>query len=446
MNETPAPRVVRTVREFTNGLQRWFSGHRQLQDVAISGEISGLHPFSGHLGFTLKEEQSVLECVVWSDKRRLLPQLTNGTSAIAIGSVRIRPDRSGYQLIVDSVELTGLGELFLLFERLKEKFRGEGLFEIARKRAVPELPRRVALISARGKAMEDFVETIARSVPFVEVEFIETKVQGQGAEVEISAAIDDASRRSVDVIVLTRGGGSYEDLFPFNLEAVVRAIVRAKHPVLTAIGHSGDHHLADDVADMTFGTPSLAAEHIARGWILAQRRLQTAKRDLERAARDLLGRAAQRIDASKKELDRVARRAIAAKLAVLAGRTQRLDRQNPQRVVAERRARLAGTSGKIDTAFERLMSRKTNAWEQSNAALKRAAPAYLANVLRRLERSEDALSGLDPLRPLSLGYAIVLRDGKAVRDAATLKAGDELDARFERGMARTRVESVQHDG
>lgn len=92
------------------------------------------------------------------------------------------------------------------------------------------------------------------------------------------------------------------------------------------------------------------------------------------------------------------------------------------------------------------MSRKTNAWEQSNAALKRAAPAYLANVLRRLERSEDALSGLDPLRPLSLGYAIVLRDGKAVRDAATLKPGDELDARFERGMARTRVESVQHDG
>ena len=92
------------------------------------------------------------------------------------------------------------------------------------------------------------------------------------------------------------------------------------------------------------------------------------------------------------------------------------------------------------------MSRKTNAWEQSNAALKRAAPAYIGNVLRRLERAEDALSGLDPLRPLSLGYAIVLRDGKAVRDAATLKAGDELDARFERGMARTRVESVQHDG
>ncbi|HTA37784.1 MAG TPA: exodeoxyribonuclease VII large subunit [Candidatus Acidoferrales bacterium] len=446
MNETPAPRVVRTVREFTSGLQKWFAGHRQLQDVAISGEISGLHPFSGHLGFTLKDEQSVLECVVWSDKRRLLPELKNGTSAIAIGSVRIRPDRSGYQLIVDSVELTGLGELFLLFERLKEKFRSEGLFEIARKRAVPELPRRVALISARGKAMEDFVETIQRSVPFVEVEFIETKVQGMAADVEISAAIDDASRRNVDAIVLTRGGGSYEDLFPFNLEAVVRAIVRAKHPVLTAIGHSGDHHLADDVADMTFGTPSLVAEHIARGWILAQRRLQTGKRDLLRATRDVFGRAAQRIDASKRELDRVGVRTIAVKRAALAERTQRLDRQNPQRVVAERRERLAATSGKIDTAFARLMSRKAHMWGESSAALKRCAPAYLAGVLRRLERAEDALNGLDPLRPLSLGYAIVLHDGKAVKDVSAIKAGDELEARFERGMARARVESVRQDG
>jgi exodeoxyribonuclease VII large subunit len=446
VNEEPAPRVVRTVREFTNGLQRWFAGHKQLQMVAISGEISGLHPFNGHLGFTLKEEQAVLECVVWSDKRRLLPELRNGTSAIATGNVRIRPDRSGYQLVVETVELTGLGDLFLLFERLKEQFRREGLFDAARKRAVPELPRRVALISARGKAMEDFVKTIARSVPFVEVEFVEARVQGQGAEIEIAAALDDASRRSVDVVVLTRGGGSYEDLFPFNLEPVVRAIQRSRHPVLTAIGHSGDHHLADDVADMTFGTPSLAAEHIARGWLAARQRLQVAKRDLERAARDVIGRGAQHLESTRRELDRVATRAVAVKRAALAERLQRLDRQNPQRVIAERRARLAGLAGRIDTAFARLMSRKAHAWGEARASLDRAVPGYLATVRRRLERAEDALDGFNPLRPLSLGYAIVLRGGKAVRDAAALKPGDELEARFERGTARTRVESVAQDG
>jgi exodeoxyribonuclease VII large subunit len=446
MSDAPSPRIVRTVREFTGGLQRWFAGHRQLQEVAISGEISGLHPFNGHLGFTLKEEQAVLECVVWSDKRRLLPDLKNGTSAIAIGNVRIRPDRSGYQLIVESVELTGLGELFLLFERLKEQFRREGLFEAARKRAVPELPRRVALISARGKAMEDFVETIRRSVPFVEVTFIEARVQGQGADIEIAAALDDASARKVDAIVLTRGGGSYEDLFPFNLEAVVRAIQRAKHPVLTAIGHSGDHHLADDVADMTFGTPSLAAEHIARGWLLAQRRLHVAQRDLVRAVRDLHGAASQRVDAAKKELQRVAARSIAVKTAALTDRMQRLDRQNPQRVLAERRARVAGLSGKMDTAFARLMARKVHASGEAGAALLRAVPVYVKNVQRRLERAQDALAGLDPLRPLALGYAIVLHNGKAVTDAATLAPGNELETRFERGMARSRVESVTNDG
>jgi exodeoxyribonuclease VII large subunit len=442
----PAPRVVRTVREFTAGLQRWFAGHRQLQEVAISGEISGLHPFNGHLGFTLKEEQAVLECVVWSDKRRTMPELQNGTSAIATGSVRIRPDRSGYQLIVERLELTGLGDLFLLYERLKTQFRTEGLFEAARKRAVPELPRRVALISARGKAMDDFIGTIRRGVPFVDVQFIETRVQGQGADVEIAAALDAASARDVDAIVLTRGGGSYEDLFPFNLEAVVRAIVRAKHPVLTAIGHSTDHHLADDVADMTFGTPSLAAEHIARGWLLAQRRLQVAQRDLERAVRDVVVRAAQRVESASREIDRLGARALAAKFAALTERTQRLDRRNPQRIVAERRERLAGFSGRLDTAMARAMSRKAHAWGEARASLDRALPAFLANVHRRLERLDDALNGLDPLRPLSLGYAIVLRDGKAVRDAATLAAGDEVEARFERGTARARVESVRQDG
>jgi len=446
VNEAPAPRIVRSVREFTSGLQRWFAGHRQLQNVSISGEISGVHAFNGHLGFTLKEEQAVLECVLWSDKRRSLPELRNGAAAIATGNVRIRPDRSGFQLIVESVELTGLGELFLLYERLKERFRSEGLFEAARKRAVPELPRRIALISARGKAMEDFTGTIARSVPFVEVTFIEARVQGVGAEIEIAAALDDASARDVDAIVLTRGGGSYEDLFPFNLEAVVRAIQRAKHPVLTAIGHSGDHHLADDVADMTFGTPSLAAEHIARGWKAAQNRLATAQRDLQRAARDLLVRQAQRADGARQRLQRAAATAVGAKRAALAERVGRLDRQSPQRVLADRRGRLAGLAGRIEAAFERTMSRKTHGWGDAKARLDRARLTYVAQVRRRLERAADALDGLNPLRPLSLGYAIVLLDGKAVRDAAALKAGDEVEARFERGTARSRVESVRNDG
>ena len=406
--EQASTRVVRTVGEFTNGLIRWFKDHRQLQNVSISGEVSGLKEFGGHhLGFTLKEEQAVLECVMWADNRRNAPELVNGQQAIATGNVRIRHERSGYQLVVDAVELAGLGDLFQLYKGLKEKFRKEGLFETGRKRAVPELPRRVALISARGKAKEDFEGTIRRSVPFVEVQFVETRLQGLGAEVDIAEALDVASRANPDVIVLTRGGGTPEDLFPFNLESVIRAIVRATAPVLTAIGHSDDHQLADDVADMTFGTPSLAAEHIARGWLLAQRRLQVLQRDLVRAVRDALGRGGQRAEALRRDLERAAAQTFADKRAALARRIQRLEPRNPQRFLADVATRVAICTGRLDGAGVRLLSRKSNAWTQERTAFDRALTSYATNKSRGLERARSALEALDPLSPLSRGYAIV---------------------------------------
>ena len=140
------------------------------------------------------------------------------------------------------VQLTGIGELYAKFEALKEQFRLEGLFEPQRKRQIPQYPRRVALISAAGsKASEDFLQTMRAEAPFVHVEFLSSRVQGDGAQVDIREAFDRAEKLDVDVIVLTRGGGSYEDLFTFNEEVVVRAIARSRHPVITAIGHQEDH-------------------------------------------------------------------------------------------------------------------------------------------------------------------------------------------------------------
>jgi exodeoxyribonuclease VII large subunit len=425
MNEaeqTPT-RLVCTVGEFTRRMANLFLRTPALGDIAISGEVSGLREFNGHLGFTLKEERAVLDCVAWSDARTAFPPLENGMAVIATGKVGVRADRSAYQLIVESIEPTGRGKFLQLYESLKLKFRSEGLFEASRKRPVPELPRSVALISAHGKAMEDFVDTIARRAPFVAVTFIDTQVQGQSAEIEIAAAVDRASNLNVDVIVITRGGGSYEDLFPFNLEPVVRAIVRARRPVLTAIGHSGDHHLADDVADMTFGTPSLAAEHIARGWLLARERLAVAERELARAVRDVLGRAAQRADALATSLVHRASALLTAKRGLLGENDRRLERRSPQRFVAERRARLAQLGGQLETNAVR----------------------FASNARHRVERVNALLDRFNPLEPLSRGYAIVMKDGKAVRDAAALAPGDAIRARFERGSAAARVESVQPD-
>jgi exodeoxyribonuclease VII large subunit len=357
--------------------------------------------------------------------------------------VQIYSERSGYQLHVESIEPTGLGSLFLLYERLKEQFRSEGLFEPARKRAIPKLPRRVALVSASGKAVADFRQTIERSVPFVEVLFVETRVQGQGAEIDIAQALDDASRLDVDAIVLTRGGGSYEDLFPFNLEPVVRAIVRAKAPVFTAIGHTEDRHLADEVADLSFGTPSLAAEAIARGWLLAARRLAEADRDLERIARTIVLGAAQRTDAAREKLERAARQVVTLRRETLRLRVVQLERYNPQRTLADVRRRLAGGTEKLNTVAAQFMSRKSRGWSESRERLARVVLATQTNFARRLERSVSALDRADPLAPLARGYAIVSSGGRVVRDAAVLQAGDAIEARLGRGMLDARVESVR---
>ncbi|HUY41218.1 MAG TPA: exodeoxyribonuclease VII large subunit [Candidatus Dormibacteraeota bacterium] len=421
--QSSEPRVY-SVKDFTARLSRLFAAHKTLSNIAVQGEVSDVHPFgNGHLGFRLKEEQAILECIAWSDKRRELPELKNGMAVIASGSIGVRQDRGCYQLVVEHLEPTGLGALFLLYERLKETFRIEGIFAQERKRAVPELPRRVALVSARGKAMDDFVGTLARRTPFVDVTFVETQVQGLGAEIEIAAAIDNASRLDVDVIVLTRGGGSYEDLFPFNLEPVIRAIVRARHPVLTAIGHSGDRHLADDAADRSFGTPSLVAEHIAQGWVLAQRRVREAERALNRAVQSIVLQAARRAEDVTTRLRYAGERVIAGRRRELSALEMQLDRRSPREIVTARRVRLLTLSGRIET----------NAVRFVNAAE------------RALERAGARLDRLDPLAPLARGYAIVTHGGKAVRDASLLQPGEKIDARFEHGSASARVERVVRD-
>ena len=424
--ETERPYSVLTVGEFTSAIARWFARQGQLQRIGLKGEISNLREFgNGHLGFRLKDGQAIIECVAWSSNRHAFPELNDGVKAVAVGNVSIHPERGGYKLYVESIERIGAGDLFLLYEKLKEKFRSEGLFDAGRKRVVPELLRRVALVSARdGDGARDFMKTIADEVPFVEVVIIETRVEGEGAEIDIAAAIDDASRQAVDAIVLARGGGTDEALFPFNLEPVIRAIVRARRPVITAIGHQPDHLLADDVADRTFDTPSKAAEFIAKAWLVARRRLEVGNRDLDRAARYFVLRREQLLETARGDLERFGLRIVRAKFSALNDRIARLDPLNPQRRLTDFRARLAQGNGRLDTAVARLLASKQRAWGG-----------------RR-----ELLAGCDPLAPLARGYAIVTKNGSVVRDATTLNVGDTIAARLERGRLAARVESVASDG
>jgi exodeoxyribonuclease VII large subunit len=444
--ERPYP--VRTVGEFTAGMAEWFGKQTWLRRIGIKGEISGLRVFGdGHLGFSLKEDRSIVECIAWSDTRRSFPEVKDGDVVVAAGAVRIHHERGGYKLYADSLELAGLGNLFLQYERLKKRFADEGLFAPERKRPIPELIRRVALVTAHdGKGAQDFLKTLRDEVPFVEVVLIETRVQGDGAEIDIAAALDQAGTRGVDAIVLARGGGSYVERFPFNLEPVVRAIVRARVPVLTAIGHEPDRHLADEVADRAFGTPSKAAAFIAHAWLLARRSLDERSRDLDRAIRDIVMRSYQWIETRSGEAERATLRIVASKRAAFAAVAERLERRSPQRVLADSRESLLKLDGRLNAAAQRWMARGAKASDQRRNALDRVAVRVANDAAVRLERSAAALTACDPLAPLSRGYAIVSAAGRAVRDAGQLHPGDGIVARLERGTLAARVEAVDRDG
>lgn len=436
-----------TVSQFSARLRRLFDRQEAFKRIAIIGEVADFKPQpNGNVYFSLKEGHDVVACFAFASEAQRFPAIENGMAVVATGSLGVWEAKSQYQLRAFEIEPTGLGALAAQIEALRKRLASEGAFEASRKRAVPRFPTRVAVVSARGEGARDFSTTLHEKASNVEVVFFETRVQGVGAEIDIADAIDRASRAELDAIVVLRGGGSFQDRLPFNTEPVVRAILRSRHPVVTAIGHTGDHHLADDVADAVFKTPTAAAEHIVASWVRMREQLAALNERLSRAIRNLIGRSAQRSDAANGGLDLAWLRFSGAKSRTLADLTRRLDGRNPQRILAERRQRLSGIAGKLNTALVQLVSRKSRAWLESRGAFDRAVPTYLANVRRRLERAEDALDGFDPLRPLSLGYAIVLRGGKAVRDAASLSPGDEVEARFERGMARARVESVRQDG
>ncbi|HVA29479.1 MAG TPA: exodeoxyribonuclease VII large subunit [Candidatus Baltobacteraceae bacterium] len=425
MNDDAPGIVIRTVGEFTRGLEKWFKNQSAFRGAAISGEVSGLKEITGgHVTFKLKDQGGVLECIVWQSKLARLPQLLEGTAIVAIGNVELRAERSSYQLLVDDVRLTGIGELFARFEALKERFRSEGLFDEKRKRAIPRFVRRVALISApKSKASEDFLATMRSKVPFVSVTFLATRVQGVGADVDIREAFDRAERLDVDAIVLTRGGGSYEDLFTFNEEVVVRAIARSKHPVITAIGHQEDHHLADDVADAVFGTPSKAAEAIAHAWVMTGQRLAHAGRNLDRAVETALGRAAQRIVLQRSQLDGAVRTRVGAVQNRLVALDRRLNAQNPGQRLAQRSTRLEGLRSRLAPAWELYASRRSGA----------------------VALASSRLAGVDPNAPLARGYALIARDGKLVRSAAELAVGEAFTARLGHGAVDARVEAVRDE-
>ena len=391
---------VYTVSQVNQYIKTLLDRDRALAALYVRGEISNYKAYpSGHHYFSLKDGEGAIRCVMFKREAmslRFRPE--NGMKVIAFGRVAVFPRDGQYQLYCTALTPEGVGDLHLAFEQLKQKLYAEGLFDPARKKPIPRFPGRIALItSSAGAAVRDMLRILGARWPVSEVFLLPVRVQGAEAPGEISAALDWANAHQVaDLIITGRGGGSMEDLWAFNEEAVVRAISRSAIPVISAVGHEPDVTIADFAADLRAATPSNAAELAVpdRSEVGARLR-QTAGRLAQAMGRKLEG--------ARKDLDR------AAKCRAL---------QDPMNYVDDRRREL-------DRQRERLAAGLT---------------AALGGTRQRFGGLAAKLDALSPLKVLGRGYAIPRKaDGAVVRSVRDVSPGDGLTLRVADGEVSCQV-------
>ena len=418
---------------------------RDYGDVWVEGEVSNYRPAeSGHLYFTLKDGEAQLKAVMFRSQARLLKfRPEHGMQVLARGRVTLYKARGDLQLSVEYLEPKGAGALQIAFEQLKARLQAEGLFEAARKKPLPVLPRRIGVVtSPRGAAIQDILNILKRRHESVNVLIYPAQVQGETAAAEVAAGVEWFNRaQNVDVIVVARGGGSLEDLAAFNDEGLARAIAASTIPVISAVGHETDFTIADFVADLRAPTPSAAAEIVIQ-----------SKRELEEQVAGLgqrLGRAARyRLLMARQELTELAQHgAFARMLEVIRRRQQRVDeavfglQQGFTADLVEQRRKLEVASARLRTFdLRRVLAGMRREIEARTAALGAAARAALMARRAAAEKLDARLEELSPVKILDRGYALVFdASGALIKDASKVKPGDEITARVAKGTIAATV-------
>jgi exodeoxyribonuclease VII large subunit len=432
--------VSRLNREVRVLLERGFGS------LWLEAEISNFsRPSSGHWYFSLKDSGAQVRCAMFR-QRNMLCVFTarDGQKVLVRARIGLYEPRGEYQLIVDHMEDAGLGALKRQFEELSAKLAAEGLYDAARKRALPSLPRRIGVItSPTGAAVRDILHVLARRFPAAAVLIYPVPVQGAQAAAEIVAALELACRRGeCDVLILARGGGSLEDLWAFNDERLARAIAAASIPVVTGIGHEVDFTIADFAADVRAPTPSAAAELVvpdaeewrnafARFAVRLQRAMRRRLQSNNERLRWLTGRAslvspAARLGAQAQRLDELEQSLVRALRRRLFEHAERLRRLT-------RRAALVSPATRLTQQLQRL--------EDLRQDLYRAWRQALGSRREKLLPLVRTLNAVSPLATLQRGYAIVSVDGGAIlRDAGDVKPGTIIEARLAHGRVRAKVQ------
>jgi exodeoxyribonuclease VII large subunit len=424
---------------------------RGLGSVWLEGEISNLsRPGSGHWYFSLKDEAAQVRCAMFRQRNLLVRfPVKDGAQVLARGRVSLYEARGEFQVVIEHLEEAGEGVLRRRFDALKQKLSAEGLFDSRHKQPLPPLPRRIGVItSPTGAAIRDILHVLRRRFPTIPVLVYPVAVQGEAAPREIEQAIRlAAQRRDCDVLILARGGGSLEDLWAFNDEAVARAMFACPIPIVSGVGHEVDFTIADFVADERAPTPSGAAERVVPDRAEWLRSLGATGRRLALAMRRRLGEQRTALLVREQRLARV------HPGVVLRQHAQRLDE-------LEGRLRLAGRA-RLERARHRFGSAQSLLWRASPAlritalqfrldaaarGLAHGVRGRLAGQRQRLELVARGLDAVSPLATLDRGYAIVAdAAGKVVLDAAALRPGDRISARLARGRIAAEVLSVVPD-
>ncbi len=440
-------RKVYTVSRLNGEVRRLLLDH--FEPIHLEGEISNLaQPASGHVYFSLKDDNAQVRCAMFRSRNRTLGfKPENGMQVLVHARVDLYEVRGDFQLIVNFMEVAGRGELHRRFEQLKRKLADEGLFDQARKRPIPEIPRRVGVVTSRdGAALHDVLTTLKKRFPATEVVVYPTPVQGDEAPAAICRMIETAnSRRETDVLILARGGGSLEDLWAFNEERVARAVAASALPIITGIGHEVDFTIADFVADDHAPTPTAAAQRASPDRNALLQNVAGLHRRMKSRLTERLRAAGQTLTLQQSQLMRFHPAA-------------RIEQWMQKMDEAAERLRL-GAKSFTDDAARRLAFLKAALDHRAPLGDVRAAAARSANAAKamnlaaertvqarrhRLDQLSARLDALSPLATLQRGYAIAVNEqGAAIRTIGSVEVGQKIEVRVADGRIGAAVEKLR---
>ncbi|PYX00827.1 MAG: exodeoxyribonuclease VII large subunit [Acidobacteria bacterium] len=433
----PAERRVWTVRDLVVAVRTHIE--REYSDIWVEGEISNFRAHdSGHLYFTLKDSNAQIKAVMFRSQARLLRfRPENGMQVVGRGRITIYEDRGELQISAEYLEPKGAGALQVAFEQLKAKLEAEGLFDAARKKPIPTLPRRIGIVtSPQAAALRDILNVLRRRHDTAGILIFPAQVQGEAAALEVTAGVRYFNKaRNVDVIIVARGGGSAEDLAAFNHEGLARAIAASEIPIISAIGHETDFTIIDFVADLRAPTPSAAAELVIRSRQEVEEQTEALRQRLTRVMR-------YRLLIGRQALTELARHGAFARMMELINQRQqklddllyRLERSQRQMLEQQRRRWESAAAAVRHYDVRRMLSGIGKELDARIAAMAAATRRLLLQRRSRLEQLSGQIEALSPLAILERGYALVFdSSARLLKDAEQVSPGDEILARLSRG-------------